>query len=112
MNVRYFPHVAVTVTILSLCLCAEVLAQAGKETVPWNDALDQPSAWYASDEAVRIADNVLLYQGQSGGWPKNIDMARIFTEVDKDRIGLEQAKRGPTPNNITIDKPVASSFSS
>lgn len=28
--------------------------------------------WYVGAEAVRIADNVLLYQCDSGGWPKTI----------------------------------------
>ena len=38
--------------------------------------LEQPPAWYASDEARRLADNVLQYQRDSGGWPKDIDMTR------------------------------------
>ena len=31
-------------------------------------------------EAIRIADNVLLYQRNTGGWPKNIDMATVLGE--------------------------------
>lgn len=41
----------------------------------WNQAQRQPADWYASAEAVRIADNLLFYQRAIGGWPKNIDMA-------------------------------------
>jgi len=91
------------VTLLSLCLRAEVSAQSGNETILWNDALDQQPAWYGSTEAVRIADNVLLYQHKSGGWPKNIDMARVLIEADKDRLRNEQVEHGTTPHNITID---------
>ena len=41
----------------------------------WAQCLQQPRAWYKTEDAIRIADNVLLYQRESGGWPKNIDMA-------------------------------------
>jgi len=90
-------------TLLPLCLGAEAWAQSGKDTIEWNDALDQEPAWYTSAEAVRIADNVLLYQHENGGWPKNIDMARGLSEADKDRIREEQAEGGTTLSNTTID---------
>lgn len=86
-----------------LCLCSEAWAQASAEPIDWDDALDQAPAWYGSAEAVRIADNVLLYQHESGGWPKNIDMARVLSAADKDRIRTEQAEGGTTLSNITID---------
>ncbi|GIK99763.1 MAG: hypothetical protein BroJett029_39720 [Alphaproteobacteria bacterium] len=43
--------------------------------VAWRAALDQPAAWYATGEARAMADNVLLYQDATGGWPKNRNMA-------------------------------------
>lgn len=52
-------------------------------TVAWKDSLKQKPEWYPSDDAIRIADNVLLYQHNTGGWPKNIDMARAVTEQEK-----------------------------
>ena len=82
---------------------AAAWAQPDEEKIRWNDALDQEHTWYTRAEAVRIADNVLAYQDKSGGWPKNIDMAQMLSEADRDRIREEQAKRGKTPNNITID---------
>jgi PelA/Pel-15E family pectate lyase len=45
------------------------------ELVAWHDAMRQKPAWYSSAEAIRIADNLLLYQHDNGGWEKNIDMA-------------------------------------
>ena len=45
------------------------------ELVSWRDAMRQKPAWYGSAEAIRIADNLLLYQHDNGGWEKNIDMA-------------------------------------
>lgn len=38
----------------------------------WNHvATDMPSDWYASDEAKMVADSVLKYQTDIGGWAKN-----------------------------------------
>ena len=45
------------------------------ELVAWRDAMRQKRQWYGSPEAIRIADNLLLYQHDNGGWEKNIDMA-------------------------------------
>jgi PelA/Pel-15E family pectate lyase len=52
-------------------------------SVKWENCLSQKPEWYGSQEAVRIADSVLLYQRDSGGWPKNIDMAARLTEQQK-----------------------------
>jgi PelA/Pel-15E family pectate lyase len=68
-------------------------------TIKWGDALDQQPEWYGSDEAVRIADNLLLYQLDTGGWPKNIDMAKVLTEEEK--TSLLRQKRDV--NESTID---------
>jgi len=47
--------------------------------------LGKPDAWFASDEGKRVADNVLSYQADAGGWPKNIDTtARAYTGERKD----------------------------
>lgn len=40
------------------------------------DLLDNDGAWFASDEAKAIADNVIQYQSAYGGWPKSTDLAR------------------------------------
>jgi PelA/Pel-15E family pectate lyase len=59
--------------------------------VAWKDCLDQKPGWYAGAEATRIADNVLLYQRDSGGWPKNIDMAVVLSEQAKAAIAKEKS---------------------
>lgn len=53
-------------------------------------ALGQQKEWYGSDEAIRIAENVLLYQKETGGWPKNEEMHEVLTESQK--IGIEAKK--------------------
>jgi PelA/Pel-15E family pectate lyase len=70
------------VTMLALAVVASLFllpcsAQGQtKKVIRWNTCLWQPKMWYSSSEAIRIADNLLLYQYPSGGWPKNIDMAQ------------------------------------
>jgi PelA/Pel-15E family pectate lyase len=60
-------------------------------TIAWADAQNKPDEWYASAEALRIADNVLLYQRDSGGWSKNIDMGKPLNEADRAAL-LRQKK--------------------
>jgi hypothetical protein len=40
----------------------------------WKDCLRQPPTWYGSPEARRIADQVVEFQRESGGWPKTIHL--------------------------------------
>lgn len=62
------------------------------EPISWTDVLKQKSEWYCSPEAVRIADNVLLYHRDTGGWPKNIDMAKVLTELEVASIIKQKQK--------------------
>ena len=48
--------------------------------------LDKPDDWYKSDEAKRLAENVLSYQADRGGWPKNVDTAAQPYTGDKARL--------------------------
>lgn len=46
--------------------------------------LKKPAEWFKSDEAKHIAANILSYQSDLGGWPKNIDTtAHAYTEDRK-----------------------------
>ena len=89
--------------VLAASVCPRGWAQSGSERIDWDDALEQASDWYESSEAIRIADNVLLYQHDTGGWPKNLDMAQVLTAAEKDSIRREQDAGGTTLSNITID---------
>jgi len=42
--------------------------------------------WYGSAESVRVAENVLLYQRDTGGWPKNTAMHKPLTEPEKAKV--------------------------
>lgn len=45
-----------------------------------------PESWYGSNESVRVAGNVLLYQRNLGGWPKNIEFHLPLDEAGKAKI--------------------------
>jgi pectinesterase len=49
-------------------------------------AISMPSAWYGTYESLRVAENVLLYQRNAGGWPKNTEMHRVLTDEEKAAI--------------------------
>jgi len=75
-----------------------VVFLAQGQAILWRRCLNQQPEFYATDQAIRIADNLLLYQRDPGGWPKNIEMASILSEQDK--IKLREAK---TRNDATLD---------
>ena len=78
---------------------ASVIAAWQTSAVTWDRILQQPDAWYGSREAVAVADNVLRYQRHTGGWPKNIDMARPLTDADRQRLDTERALDDSTIDN-------------
>ena len=63
-------------SLLSLAAFGLALAIPAGAAVRWDAVLQQQPEWYGTPEARRIADDVLLYQRASGGWPKNHDMTR------------------------------------
>ena len=81
-----------SISTLALMLAAVpslATAQTPARGVSWNAVLEQEAGWYGSAEAVRVADNVLLYQHPNGGWGKNIDMAVQLDEAAKRRVRAE-----------------------
>ncbi|HEX8499987.1 MAG TPA: pectate lyase [Pyrinomonadaceae bacterium] len=62
--------------------------------INWRDALKQKPDWYAGEEAARVADNLLLYQRDVGGWPKNIDMAAPLDEKKRAELTSRKGEVG------------------
>jgi PelA/Pel-15E family pectate lyase len=58
-----------------------------------------PAEWYGGREAVRIAENVLLYQLATGGWQKNIDMTLPLTTRERDSLRASKKSPGSTLDN-------------
>lgn len=67
--------------------------------ISWRRCLSQSPEFYATDEAVRIADNVLLYRRDTGGWSKNVDMARVLDEQDKAMLRKAKGRNDATFDN-------------
>lgn len=72
---------------------------AAEPTVRWSDALRQPATWYAGTEAARVAETVILHQRTSGGWPKNVDMARTLTDTDRTELEAQRSRPDSTIDN-------------
>ncbi len=70
---------------------------ASIEGAAWRNILDRPKAWYAGAEARAIAETVLLHQRDTGGWPKNLDMARVRNADERAAV---LAQRGDTDSTI------------
>jgi PelA/Pel-15E family pectate lyase len=70
--------------------------------VKWQNALKQKPEWYAGEEALRVADNLLVYQREVGGWPKNIDMAAPLTEKARAELVKSKSEVGKE-SSATID---------
>ena len=51
------------------------------------------------NDELRIADNMLLYQRNSGGWPKNIDMAKPLGASQRANILRQKNKNDSTIDN-------------
>lgn len=81
------------IILASVILTVFDCSTSGQKTirVHWKQCLERPANWYSTKEAIRIGDNLLLYQFPSGGWPKNIDMAQELSQSQKNQI-LEENK--------------------
>jgi PelA/Pel-15E family pectate lyase len=67
--------------ILSLVLAGPALAYTSAAKY-----LDKPAEWYASDDAKRMADNILTFQSKEGSWPKNTETAEKPYDGDPSKL--------------------------
>lgn len=82
--IKYFIS-AVFVCFYILLHASTVLEASWKDVVRGNCS-DQGSGWWGSSEAIRIAENVLLFQRECGGWPKNTFMQFVLSDKQKDSL--------------------------
>lgn len=86
--------------VLFVCFCSFAVKSQNTykrwpEIIRKNDA-----SWFASAEAKKIAENVLLYQRDIGGWPKNIQMQdELSDKQKKDLIALKKTAVETTTDN-------------
>jgi PelA/Pel-15E family pectate lyase len=56
---------------------------------------------YQPTEVTNIADNILLFQKNNGGWPKNYDVFAILTDAQKDSVKASKNELNTTFDNGT-----------
>ena len=79
------------------------------DTHHWYDIFDKNNVinptpgkpQYKSTEIEKIADNILLFQKNNGGWPKNYDIFAILTKSQKDSVLASKNKVNTTYDNGT-----------
>ena len=64
-----------------------------------NPVADQPK--YKETEITKITDNILIFQRNNGGWPKNYDMQAILTPAQVDSVVKTKNKFHTTFDNST-----------
>ena len=62
---------------------------------------------YKATEITAIADNILLYQKDNGGWPKNYDMQAILGPGQKDSLLKARSVLNTTFDNSTTYSQIA-----
>ena len=57
------------------------------------------SAASAEDTSLQVAETILLYQRNNGGWPKNYDRSRVLSKADKQKLIAEKGRGDSTFDN-------------
>lgn len=65
---------------------------------------DQPS--YQPDQVREIVANILMFQRENGGWPKDFDMTAILTDDQRQRVLETRAKQDTSFDNGNIHSQV------
>ncbi len=86
---------------------AECAEGSGKASLEWKDALKQAPEWYAGDEAARIAANVVLFQRDTGGWPKDFDPAGTLSDAEKTKVVERKQRKDSTIDNHATTREIA-----
>jgi PelA/Pel-15E family pectate lyase len=88
------------ITLLSTLFSTYIVGQSSIKDLSWKSvATHMPDEWYGSDESKAVAENVLLYQRESGGWPKNMAFHKPFSDVEKATVGDNRGLNDATLDN-------------
>ena len=78
------------------------------KTIEWEAVFKQIPLWYPTDEAVTIANQLIDYQKDNGGWEKNMDMSLLLTKKQRDElISKKKDFRETTIDNKTTYTQIA-----
>lgn len=85
-QLRYLITSVILMSVITQLQCQTPITQRNWTFV----ATKMPDEWYGSEESVKVAENVLLYQRDIGGWPKNTAMHNPLSEDQKAKINDEK----------------------
>ncbi|AOW19068.1 pectate lyase [Polaribacter vadi] len=91
--------------IIALTFSESLFSQVHNQS--WKNIIHQnKDDWFKTNEAKEIAENVLLYQREIGGWPKNIQMQNPLSEAEKQHLKAlkSSTKEITTDNGATIQE--------
>lgn len=90
------------IILLLMIACLPSKADTDIYKMKWAKvATSMNSEWYGSDQAKEVAENVLLYQKDNGGWMKNIEMHQPLTESQKAAVRSEKSEHSCFDNGAT-----------
>jgi pectinesterase len=73
--------------LFSIVTILQINAQKPISELKWPFVANgMPEDWYGSEESKNVAENVLLYQRNIGGWPKNTAFHLPLSEIEKIEI--------------------------
>lgn len=102
---KFNPNYKFILVLIGLCFFTGISAQVHDKS--WRNIIHTKDAvWFQSDEAKQIAENVLLYQRNIGGWPKNVQMHLPLSQAEKEELlkQKETNEETTTDNGATIQE--------
>ena len=95
---NYFKTFLIAIVFVSI---SNTAIQAQVHDKSWEGITrKEEGPWFASNEAKEIAENVLLYQRNIGGWEKNIQKQQPLSESEKvNLLALKNTAKGCTTDN-------------
>ena len=71
---------------------------------PYKNVLRETDpAFFQTEEARRVGEQVLLYQRVTGGWPKNVNMVKPLNDQERAEVQKDKQRQddSTTDNNAT-----------
>ncbi len=88
-------YLQLIIIFATMHLQAQILDKSWRNMVTKTD-----TTWLKTDEAQSIAETILLYQRDNGGWPKNIQLQQPLSETQKQELlVIKSNAQGATIDN-------------
>jgi PelA/Pel-15E family pectate lyase len=100
VSLQFQPIKEFLIFLVFIAATNNIAAQTAIDNSSWKSvATGMPDEWYGSGESKAVAANVLLYQRDAGGWPKNIPFHKPLNDVEKATISDEKGNNDATFDN-------------